>query len=55
MAVADLQPALEENERKSKDMEKAPEVWDARVAQLRLRVAEYDIKSGAARVVSDGD
>ena len=48
LAVADLQPAREENQRESGDMEKAPEVWNARVAKFWLRVAEYASKSGAA-------
>jgi hypothetical protein len=32
LAIADLQLALEENKREGRDMEKASEVWDARVA-----------------------
>jgi hypothetical protein len=45
LAVADLQPAREEDQREGRDMEKAPKVWDARVAKFRLRVAEYSSKS----------
>ena len=54
MAIADLQPALEENERESRDMEEAPEVWNARAAQFRVRVAEYASEPGAARVAGYG-
>ena len=55
LAVADLQPAREEDQREGRDMEKAPEVWNARIAQLRLRDAESADESGAARVAGDGN
>ena len=55
LAFADLQPVLEENQREGGNMEKAPEVWDARFAQLRLLIAEYARESGAVRVAGYSD
>src|SRR6266700_4694375 len=55
MATSDLQPAFKEDKRASEDMEKASEVWDGCIAQLWLCVAEYISKSGAVRMVGNGD
>src|SRR5258708_36911639 len=44
-----------EDQRASEDMEKAPEVWDGRIAQLWLCAGEYTSKSRAVRMVGNGD
>jgi len=46
VAIADLQPALEEGQPKGGDMEKAPEIRDSPAAKFRLLVAEYASESG---------
>ena len=50
MATTDLQPAVEEGQSTGRDMEKAPEVRNAPIAQFGLRIAEYAIESGTVRV-----
>lgn len=50
MAAADLQPVLEKGKRKSRDLEKAPEVRDARFAQLGVCAAEHAGEPGAVRM-----
>ena len=47
MAAADLQPALEEDQREGWDMEEAPEIRDACFAELRVHLAEHTYESGA--------
>ena len=51
MALADLQPAVEEGQRESGNLEKAPEIRNASLAKFRICIAEYTGESGAVRVV----